>query len=754
MTNRRPHWSRVLGRFLGRALAGAFVAAMLGGAALAVWVQRTLSPERLRPQIIAQLERTFQRRVDLESVGVALHQGVRVTGLKVHSRPGAPEPFFLSAELMIVRYSLPALLQRRFVLTTVRLVNPRVALYHRPDGRWNLEEMLVQARGPEGGGFSLPPLSAAEEIRLEGGTVRLVDPARGLDSTFRQVFLSVDDFSLDKPFPCRVKFSADGRFAGRSHALTLEADLELMLAAFSDDERTAVWIKRLKGAADGRRFEASGRLRNLVLPDFDAEISLPALTAAELKDLGLPAPEGAALPASAWELKVKTTPVSASTKAAGAYFVERLTGEGGPWRLEANGRVKAADGTLSGTVKTRSAPLERAAELYAPWGEHALSGTLDATVTLGGTAKAPRVSAWAADLRGFGMTFWNGKKFTDTDLTLRGGPAKGDLSVRATKGSYIAYSNALTGLDAEVRLSSGDLAVPRLALTWNGSRIALKGCVRNLKSWDRVAVDAEVDGLRVDETYKAVENLIAQRLAELGKTSDKDRPWAQTFRFAIPDRFPDMSGRLRVNDIHSPNFRAQNLDLVWGLKGIARELKTVSGHFQMGFGPGNLKNIVELQKSHPLVNALLIPYVEMHKIRQKSRASFETAIPTGLDFTRMFGDFTAVGDGQVGINFIHFDSRPFQAYAAGRADFPKDGIDLNVLLRMTEPTENLPYSMVDEAGRPAFDVSLVKDLNKPEVVFNMKKLKADAIEKGLSEGLKRVQPLPDVAEAVACRRGG
>jgi hypothetical protein len=40
---------------------------------------------------------------------------------------------------MIVRYSLPALLQRRFVLTTVRLVNPRVALYHRPDGRWNLK---------------------------------------------------------------------------------------------------------------------------------------------------------------------------------------------------------------------------------------------------------------------------------------------------------------------------------------------------------------------------------------------------------------------------------------------------------------------------------------------------------------------------------------------------------------------------------------------------------------------------------------
>ena len=174
----------------------------------------------------------------------------------------------------------------------------------------------------------------------------------------------------------------------------------------------------------------------------------------------------------------------------------------------------------------------------------------------------------------------------------------------------------------------------------------------------------------------------------------------------------------------------------------------------MGFGPGHLKNITELQKAHPLVNALLIPYVEMHKIRQKSRASFETAIPTGLDFTRMFGDFSALGDGQVGINFIHFDSQPFQAFAAGRADFPKDGLDLNVLLRMTEKAANLPFYLEDEAGRLALDVSLVKDLNKPELVFNMKKLKANAIEFGLAEGLKRVQPLPDVAEAVACRRGG
>ncbi|MBI3299375.1 MAG: hypothetical protein HYZ75_14505 [Elusimicrobia bacterium] len=754
MASQKPSWGRAIGRFLGRSLAAAFVAAALLAAGGAFWLQRNLSPERLRPMIVNQLERTFQRRIDIQSVSVALHQGVRVTGLVVYSQPGAPQPVFLSAEVMIVKYSLPALLQGRFVLSLVRLVNPRVALYRKADGLWNLEEMLLSSRGArEGTGLSLPPLSAADEIRLEDGVVRLVDKAHGLDTTLGGVFFSVDDFSLDKPFPCRLKLAGKGTFRGKSHALRLEADLELMLAALRADERTGLAVRRLKAEVDGRVFEATGRVRNLLLPDFDAKGSFPALTSADLRELGFAASDGWAMPAGTWDLRVRTTPVSTSSPTPAAYFVDGLTLSAGPWKLEASGRLGAADRRLSGTVRTTAAPLERAGELYAPWSEHDLTGSLDAVVSLGGTSDAPKTTQWSLDMKGFAFKFWNGKRFSDSDITIRAQEGFKNAAIRVSRGSYIAYSNVLSELDAEVRFSGADLVVPRLNLTWNGSRVKLKGCVREVKTWGRVAVDAEVDRLRVDETYTAVENLIAQRMAELGRTPQKDRPWASTLRLAIPERFPDMIGRLRVSEIASPNFRAQNLDLSWSLQGIARELKTVNGHFQAGFGPGNLRNISELQKAHPLVNVLLIPYVEMHKIRQKSRGSFETAVPTTLDFTRMFGDFSA-GAGVVGVNFIHFDSQPFQAYTAGTADFPKETVDLNVIMRMTESAQNLPYSMVDDQGRLALDVSLVKDLNKPEVVFRGRKVGSRDIEKGLDEGLKRTRPMPDLAEAVACGRGG
>ncbi|MBI5597568.1 MAG: AsmA family protein [Elusimicrobia bacterium] len=752
----RPHrgsWGRRATRIIARTLAGAFLALVGLAAVASVVVYRALRPERLRPMVVNQLERTFQRRVDIGGIGVAPLEGVRVTDIKVHSRPGAPEEFFLSAEVMVARFSVSALLRGRFVLSKVRLVNPRVALYRREGGLWNLEEMLLATRGAkEGGGLSLPPLSAAEEIRLEGGTIRLVDPVRGLDTTLRDVFLSVDDFRLDAPFPMRVKLAGDGTFRGKPHSVRLESDLELQLAAFTD-ERTAVSVRRLVGNVDGRPVSASGRVRNLVLPDFDFKASLPALTSAEAQELGVAVSSGIALPPSTWQLRVRTTAVDPSTTTPGAYFVDSFVVAADPWRVEASGRMNARTGAVSGVVKTRSAPLAAAGVLYAPWAEQGLGGTLDATLALGGTLAKPKVVSWAVDLRGFSIAFWNGKRFSETDMAIRAGEGLKDLSVKVAKGTYIAYSNALSDLEAEVRLSSGDLAVPRLDVTWNGSRFKLKGCVRDLKHWSRVAVEADVDSLRVDETYSAVENLIAQRLAEVGKAPQKDRPWAEAFRFAIPDRFPDMTGRLRVGGVRSPNFSAQNLDLTWNLKDIARELKTVSGHFQMGFGPGSMRNITEMQKAHPLVNVLLIPYVEMHKIRQKSRVSLSNAVPTGLDFTRVFGDFKA-GAGLVGLNFIHFDSPPFQAYVAGQADFPKESVDLNVIMRMTEPAQNLPYSMVDDAGRLALDVSLVKDLNKPEVVFRGRKVGSGDIEKGLSEGLKRVEPFPDLDEAVACRRGG
>lgn len=754
MSSKRPGWVRRFGRIFARAFAFAFVVVVLLGAAGAVWLQRTLSPERLRPMIVNQLERTFQRRIDIQSVSVALHQGVRVTGLVVHSQPGAPEPVFLSAEVMIIKYSLPALLQGRFVLSLVRLVNPRVFLYRKPDGHWNLEEILLASRGArEGPGLYLPPLSAAEEIRIEDGTVRLMDRAHGFDTALGGVFFSVDNFSLDKPFPGHLKLAGKGTFLGHPHTFRLDADLELMLGALLTDERTGILVRRLKGVVDGRVLQASGRVRSLLLPDFDAKGSFPALATPDLRQLGIAAPEGVAVPAGEWDLRVRTTPVSVSSPIPGAYFVDHLSLSAGPWKIEGSGRLGVADRALAGSVKIRAAPLERVGELFVPWGEHALAGILDATLSLGGSSAAPKVTQWALDARGFAATFWNGKRFSDSDISIRAGLGFKDASIRVTKGSYIAYSNALTDLDAEVRLSSADLVVPRLVLTWNGSRIKLKGCVRGIRTWERVAVDAEIDHLRVDDTYKAVENLISLRMAELGKTRQKDQPWASSFRFAIPDRFPDMTGRLRVSEIGSPNFNAGNLDLAWDLKEIARELKTVSGHFQTGFGPGSLRNIIELQKSHPLVNVLLVPYVELHKIRQKSRGSLENAVPNGLDFTRMFGDFS-VGAGVIGVNFIHFDSRPFQAYAAGTADFPKEKVDLNVIMRMTETAQNLPYSMVDDDGRLALDVSLVDDLNKPEVVFRGRKVGSGDIETGLGEGLKRVRPFPDLAEAVACGRGG
>ncbi|MDE2290523.1 MAG: hypothetical protein KGL53_00465, partial [Elusimicrobia bacterium] len=576
-------------RFLARALAGVFIILVLSVVGLSVWVQRTLTPERLRPLIVAQLQRTFDRRVEVEDVGVALHQGVRVTGLKVFARAGAPDAVMLAADAMVVKYSLPALLHGRLVLDVVRLENPQVTLYRRADGKWNFHELfghhVAQEAAPR---LVLPPLSAARRIRLESGTLHVVDALHRLDMHVHGIDVSIDDFSFTAPFPWSLKLVDDATFLGRKHHVELSGAGTFRLDAVAD-ARTALEMPSLKASVDGRRFGLSGTVRNFLLPDFEGSLSLPAFTTDELAQWGPRVPPGLSLPESRWDVSVRTEPVSDSSPTPKAFLIDRLDGSGGPWTVQGSGRLSAADLALSGTLRTRGAPLSKAASLHPEWSANALDGTLDAVLTLGGTLPHPRVTHWDLGVHGLAMTFWRGKRFSDTDLTVSAGEKFKESSIRVTKGTYIAYSNALTDLDADVRFSSPDLAVPHLGLTWNGSHFGFKGCIRNLHTWRKVAVDAEVDKLRVDETYRAVENLIAQRLAELGKKPEKDVPWAQAFRFSIPQRFPDMIGRLRVSDINSRNFDAQNLNVVWSLSDIARGLKTVAGHFQAGFGPGSMR---------------------------------------------------------------------------------------------------------------------------------------------------------------------
>jgi len=725
---------------------------VLAVAGAVITLRRMVTPEVLKSKIIAALEDTFQRPVSIEHVTLVLHQGIKISGLQVEESAEFPGKTFLSSEFLLVKLKLLPLLRRRVELGRVLLMNPRIHLVRRQDGVWNLKDMLVRNEprgGASRGGSGLPPLHSAEKIEIERGELRVRDIPRRLDLRFEDFSFYARDFNLKGPFPVRIHFSNSSRVGGKRLRADLQFEGTAALAAFEEDEQVFE-AETLVLVLDGHRITAEGTIRGLSSPRLDLKLRVPALDSKALSWYRS-VPEGIAVPASEWELSVEPAKKDGEAPTLGVFRVQRLAVAAGGLRLSASGRLDLKRKAFQATIRSSGLPLAEAAGLYGGWAQKRLEGKVTGSLALSGAFNRPRFDAMNLRFQGLGISFWKDKRIAKADLRFWAENRFKSWGLEASRGTYVAFGNALSDIELDFDVREGDMAVRKLLTTWNGSRISLHGCIERLRSPEAVYFDGTADHLRIDELYSTIENIIAQMRARKGLPAGTDRPWATVFKYAIPNRFPDLIGRLRINRAHSPNFDTQNLETVCDLRNISKGLEELDGHFRIGFGPGRVSKIPEVQKAHPLTNVLLIPYVEMVKLMQKARLSLDNAVPETLDFTRTFGEFGSKR-GLVDVRYMHFDSGSFVCYGDGVVDFPKEDLDLHVLARIPRPSANLSTYLVDTQNRPSFDISLKKNLNSPEVEFHTRKMKASDIEDGLAVGLKRVTPFPSLGSRLSCGR--
>jgi len=748
---------------IGRGLAALVLAFALIALALFGAIRFWVTPEMLRARIITALEGTFHRPVTIKHVTLLLHQGIKVEGLEVAESDEFPGKKFLSSEFLLVKFKPSALLRGRLELSAVRLVRPEIQLVRRGDGIWNIEEVLTRQHSERTGGrFALPPLSAARTIAVENGSLRVRDIPRKLNLQFSEFAFSADDFNLEDAFDVRMSFVNTSKIVKKTVRASFDFEGRIDLAGFHP-EGASIEAQSLTITLDGKTMRASGELRNMTAPEVDLKLELPPLTAADLGRYE-PTPSWVDLPASLWEARLRPIVTSAEAVSLGdeaeastaaakivAYHIPHLSMQTDGLRIGAWGRYRISDGNLFSTLRFAGTDLSRVAELYAPWKENAPEGKVTGTLSLQGPWNRPSLQRAALQLRDFSLVFWNGKRVTNADVDFRSRDGFKDWELRAPRGSWIAYGNALSDIDLAFSVKNGNMIVPKLKLVWNESKIDLKGCIKNVRHPSAVYVDGEVDTLRIDEAYAAIENLIVLRRQEKGLPHATDRRWATVLKDAIPPRFPDMFGRLAWHEAHSPNFTTDNFKLIWNLRDIAQGLEKINGRFRMSFGPGRMQNIPEMRKGHPLVDLLLIPYVEMHRLAAIGRFSLDTALPKSMSFTKAYGEFEAQR-GLVDVNFVHFDSSQFVSYSDGKVDFPKEKTDLHVLLRLPQVSKNLAAKLTDDKGRPSIDVDLVNDLNSPTVNFNLRRIKNNDIENALAAGIQRVSPMPSIEDYLTCGR--
>jgi hypothetical protein len=722
---------------------GAILLAVLTGVA----VRMLVTPETLKARMVAQLQQTFHRPVSVRSVTLALHQGVKVSGLEVGEAEGFPGDRMLSSEFLLAKYSFAALLRGRLELEQVLLMAPRIRLARRKDGVWNAADAFLRPKdAPKpAGGWSLPPLQAARIIRIERGSLDVTDETRGTRASLQGLTVSIEGMNSETPFPVSLDLHGNGVVLGRSVRTSLQVRGDMSLGGLRRGEQR-LDARRIVLDVDGHKVEASGVLRGFDDAFADLSLRLPRLDSAMLAKYA-PVPPGIDIPESRWSLSLQGPSADAED-----IRIRKFSVAAGPFVASVSGRVDPKSGWMRLGADLARFQLAQASAFYEGWSKKRLEGTAEGRITLVGPPARVAVDSFELTLAGFGVEWKENKRLSKADIRITGKDRLKTVELRSRNGSLVAYGNVLSDIDLDLRAASGDLLFRRLDVTWNESRFRLRGCVRGAAQMRKVVLDAEVDRLRLDETYAAIMNLIAQRKAEKGESTEPGRPWVRVFKSAIPQHFPDIAGRLRVAEVHSPNFRTANLELRCDLKDIAQGLEKVSGSFRVGFGPGRVSSVPDVRKAHPVPNVLLLPFSFMQELEAKARASFDTAALRTLDVNRTHGDFS-VQRGVVDLRYVHFDSPQFMVYADGRVDFPKEDVALHVLMRATQPRGQLPFRLVDTEGRPALELNIVKDIKNPEVQLAQRKLESDAVEAALTDGLKRATPVADLESSLSCGGG-
>jgi AsmA protein len=120
---------------IGKLLAGIIGLGVIVVVGLMVIVKFYLTDERVRDLVVPQAESALGRKVTIGSINVGLFSGISISSFSVKELDGTSQ--FLSAEQFVIAYKLLPLLQRKVVVSEIKLVQPRVIVKRDKNGQFN-----------------------------------------------------------------------------------------------------------------------------------------------------------------------------------------------------------------------------------------------------------------------------------------------------------------------------------------------------------------------------------------------------------------------------------------------------------------------------------------------------------------------------------------------------------------------------------------------------------------------------------------
>ena len=170
------------------------------------------------------VEEILRRRIDVGEVRLSLvpTPSIRLSNLKVSDSPAFPGNTFFAAEQLQLRLKFWPLLQGRFEVTEFVLEKPVINLHKRPDGTFNYPDLadkkvsLDRARESRKRASASKPQESAVMPLIVPSRMRVRDGQLNFQTlgqkslTINGIDLSLQEFSVDRPFPYRASFSLPG----------------------------------------------------------------------------------------------------------------------------------------------------------------------------------------------------------------------------------------------------------------------------------------------------------------------------------------------------------------------------------------------------------------------------------------------------------------------------------------------------------------------------------------------------------------
>jgi len=202
-----------------RVLAGIVVIVLLVIAGFSAFVHFYLTGDRLEAMLVPPVQKALGRDITLGRINVSLFQGITVDGFTVKEPDGKQD--FVSAGKFILRYDLMPLLQKKFVVSEIRLEQPAVRIYRDEKGRFNFSSLAVLAKkGSEAGQgetssaapaeTALPLALTVDKISVHGAHLLFADAKGEMPSVDALADVNV---GLDLAHGMdSLRFKGDGKF--------------------------------------------------------------------------------------------------------------------------------------------------------------------------------------------------------------------------------------------------------------------------------------------------------------------------------------------------------------------------------------------------------------------------------------------------------------------------------------------------------------------------------------------------------------